>query len=173
MESKSQPTSTLIATATAYMQVFATLDPSTVSSIQSENYKHEFAPASLNPPHPFTRETFAAHLTHLRKILRSFPVRFKQVWPNPSLNQVIIWSDSETEFHGNVKDNDSEEEWKYKGEYIWVLTMDQGGGKVEHVLEFLDSKGTENLRGLMARAFKKKEELDRHENEGVEEGWEY
>ena len=155
------------------MKVFTTLDQNTISAIQSENYKHEFAPACLNPPPAFNRETFASHLAQISGILRSFPVRFKQTWPNPSLHQVIIWSDSETHFHDHVKDSDDEQEWAYRGEYIWVLTMDQSGEKVEKVLEFLDSKSTEKLMGLMARAFKKKEEVEGVKNEGVKEGWNY
>jgi hypothetical protein len=73
------------------------------------------------------------------------------------LKQVVIWADSETEFHPHVRDNDDEDEWKYRGEYVFILTMDQSGEKIEHVLEFVDSKGTERLRGLMARAWKKEE----------------
>lgn len=173
MQSQTEtPASTLVATATAYMKVFTTLDPTVFSSILSENYKHEFAPASLNPPQPFTRDGFAAHITRLRGVLRSFPVRMKQTWPNPSLNQVIIWADSETEFYESVKDKNAEDGWKFNGEYIWVLTMDQSGEKIEHVLEFLDSKATEKIRVAMASAFKKREELDGVKSEVPEEGWE-
>ncbi|KAI0129624.1 hypothetical protein BJ170DRAFT_617053 [Xylariales sp. AK1849] len=174
MESPSHPTPpTLVATATAYMRVFTTLDPNTIISVLSEDYKHVFAPASLNPPGPFTRDGFFSHLTQLQGILRSFPVQFKQTWPNPSLNQIVIWADSETEFHDHVKDNDDVEEWKFRGEYLWVLTMNLTGEKVEHVLEFLDSKATEQLRGLMARAFKKLAESDGKDGGNVEGGRKY
>lgn len=173
MDPIAQPTvSTLLATATAFMKVFETLDPSTIVPVQSSNYKHVFAPESLNVPGPLDRDDFAHHLTRINGILRSFPVRFKEAWPNPSLSQVVIWSDSETQFHDHVKDNDDEEEWKFKGEYMWVLTMDESGQKVEHVLEFLDSKKTEVLRVLMARAFKKKEEVDGYSGTVVAGGWE-
>jgi hypothetical protein len=37
------------------------------------------------------------------------------------------------------------------GEYIFMLDIDDQG-KIERVLEFLDSKETEKLRGLMIRA---------------------
>ncbi|KAJ7927988.1 hypothetical protein B0H13DRAFT_2653171 [Mycena leptocephala] len=122
--------------------------------LQSENYRLEFAPASLNPPAPLTREQFAAHLGHLRNIMSSFPVRAKKSWANPSLNQVVVWADGETVFHAHVRDNEDEEEWKYVGEYMFVISMDESGEKIDHVLEFVDSKGTERLRGLMARARK-------------------
>ncbi|KAJ7819340.1 hypothetical protein B0H14DRAFT_2836506, partial [Mycena olivaceomarginata] len=144
----SELTQKLLSTAATYLQVFSTLDPDVIAPIQSETtYRHEFAPASANPPAPRSREEFAAHIRHLGGILRSFPVRAKQTWPNPVLKQVVIWADSETEFHPHVRDNDDEDEWKYRGEY-----------KIEHVLEFVDSKGTERLRRLMARAWKKEYE---------------
>ncbi|KAK7420925.1 hypothetical protein QQX98_002489 [Neonectria punicea] len=154
------------------MQVFKTLNPSVFSSILSDDYKHEFAPASLNPPQPFNREGFTAHTSRFRGVLRSFPMRMKETWPNPSLNQVIIWADSETDFHDHVKDGDDESGWKLHGEYMWVLTMDESGEKIKHVLEFLDSKATEKIGGVMARAFKKNEELDGSGVGNVEGGWE-
>ncbi|KAJ7366999.1 hypothetical protein DFH08DRAFT_1004829 [Mycena albidolilacea] len=197
MTTDSELTQKLLSTAATYLQVFSTLDPDVIAPIQSETYRHEFAPASANqevrdllseptlmgtcwlstfhiqslewarladraplaanPPAPRSREEFAAHIRHLGGILRSFPVRAKQTWPNPVLKQVVIWADSETEFHPHVRDNDDEDEGKYRGEYVFILTMDQSGEKIEHVLEFVDSKGTERLRGLMARAWKKEE----------------
>lgn len=46
----------------------------------------------------------------------------------------------------------SDEEWGYLGEYIFIFTMDESGKGIVRVLEFVDGKGTERLRGLMARA---------------------
>jgi hypothetical protein len=167
--SKSQPvsstataTAAIVDTATTYLQVFSTLDPNVISSIQSENFKHTFAPKSANPPPPRNRDEFASHIKHLNGIISSFPVQAKQIWPNPLHNQVTIWADSETVFHQHVKDSDDEDEWRYRGEYIFILDLDTEG-KIENVLEFLDSKGTDRLRGLMARAWKKKEELEAKE----------
>ena len=155
------------------MEVFTTLNQDTITPIQSENYKHEFGPACLAPPAPFDRSTFAAHLKEISRIMRSFPVRSKETWVNPSLNQVIIWADSETFFHDHVKDNNNHEEWRYEGEYFWVLTMDSTGEKVERVIEFVDSKSTERLLALMARAFKKEKELRGTSAEEVKGGWKY
>ncbi|KAJ7259564.1 hypothetical protein B0H12DRAFT_419121 [Mycena haematopus] len=150
-----EPTAKLLATAATYLQVFSTLDPDVIAPIQSESYYHEFAPASANPPPPRSREEFAEHIRHLTGILHSFPVRAKQTWPNTALKQVVIWADSETVFHPHVQDNGDADEWKYRGEYMFVLTMDRSGEKIERVLEFIDSKGTDRLRGLMERAWKK------------------
>ncbi|KAF7365071.1 hypothetical protein MVEN_00378300 [Mycena venus] len=130
------------------------LDPDIITPSLSENYRHEFAPASLDPP--LARidgpEAFAARIKFIGAVMSSFPIRAKQTWPNPSLKQVVIWAESESMFHPHVRDNDDEEEWKYKGEYIYVITMDQNCEKIEHVLEFVDSKATQKLLGLVARA---------------------
>ncbi|KAF4472031.1 hypothetical protein FALBO_1045 [Fusarium albosuccineum] len=153
------PASTLVATAEAYMQVFTTLDPETISEILSQDYKHDLAPSSTNFPAPFDREGFMAHIKNLSTLLRSFPVRSKQTWPNPSLRQVLIWADSETIFHDHLRDSDGEE-WTSRGEYMWLLTMDKTGHKVEQVLEFLDSKSVDEIRGPMTRALARKKSLD-------------
>ena len=43
------------------------------------------------------------------------------------------------------------EEWDYAGEYIFILNVNEAG-KIARILEFLDSKATERLRGLMTKA---------------------
>ncbi|RYP89774.1 hypothetical protein DL770_004116 [Monosporascus sp. CRB-9-2] len=165
--------STLRATAATYLRIFATLNPDSISHVIDEKkYKHVFAPASLNLPGPFDWATFVAHLAHMRELLRGFPVRPKQTWPNPLLNQVVVWADSQAEFHEEVKDGDGngeegEDIWEFRGEYIWVLTMDANGEKVEQVLEFLDSKATDRMRELLARASKRKEEVEGKKVKGV------
>jgi hypothetical protein len=67
---------------------------------------------------------------------------------------VTIWATSETVFHEKAKGNDVSEEWKFHGEYIFILTMDESREEVVQIIEFLDSKATEPLRELMARARK-------------------
>ncbi|KAF2627059.1 hypothetical protein BU25DRAFT_491575 [Macroventuria anomochaeta] len=60
------------------------------------------------------------------------------------------------EFRKEVVDG-GKEEWEHTGEYIFVLDVNEEG-KIRRVLEFLDSKETERLRGLMGRARRKLEE---------------
>ena len=45
----------------------------------------------------------------------------------------------------------TDEEWAYRGEYIFILTMDDTGWKADRVINFVNSKGTKWLRGLMMR----------------------
>lgn len=68
-------------------------------------------------------------------------------------NRVIIWALGEAHFKEEVRDNGlTDEEWLYKGEYMFIFTMDKSGEKIERVVEFLDSKAAENGRSLIRRA---------------------
>ena len=44
------------------------------------------------------------------------------------------------------------EDRAYRGEYTFILTMGETRPKVDQVIKFVDSKGTERSRGLMMRA---------------------
>ena len=48
----------------------------------------------------------------------------------------------------------SSEDWIFKGEYIFILELSDDGSQVSRVVEFLDSKKTEELRVLFKRARK-------------------
>jgi hypothetical protein len=71
-----------------------------------------------------------------------------------------VWAHSETRFLDQLKDGDNEEEWRLKGESMFLMTMDESGVKVEHVLEFLDSKATADIVVAVSRAMEKKKSLD-------------
>ncbi|KAJ5613199.1 hypothetical protein N7510_006393 [Penicillium lagena] len=142
-------------TALAYIDGFRTLSPEAFLSILAPSAEHKFAPASLNLPQSMDAATFANHLGSLREVLAGFPVYPKEIWENEGLGQVTIWATSETIFHEKAKgDNASVDDWKFQGEYIFILTMDESQEKVVRVVEFLDSKATERLRELMAKARK-------------------
>lgn len=148
-------------TALAFINAFETLDGDTFHSLAALNYTHIFAPARANGPAPRDRETFAGHISGLKSILEGFPVVPKEVIENVGENQVVVWATSETLFREDVMDDGlNKEQWAYKGEYVFILTMDESGEKIVKVFEFLDSKGTEELRGLIARAKKNKEKRD-------------
>lgn len=153
MKPSEMTTSKLQQTALAYLEGFTTLSPDSFLDVLAPTAIHKFAPASLNLPVSMTASAFAAHIGTLREVLDEFPVYPKEIFVNEAQNQVTIWATSETHFRQDVKDEGiSPEEWLYRGEYIFILTMDESKEKVVSVLEFLDSKGTEHLRELMALA---------------------
>ncbi|KAF4344554.1 hypothetical protein FBEOM_1452 [Fusarium beomiforme] len=147
--------STLTATATAYIEVFRTLDTEALSRMLSDTYNHQFAPASANLPGPMDRQGFIARQRHVGEVMASFPVTIKQTWPDPSPRQVLVWADSETNFHKHLRDSD-DDEWTKRGEYMFLMTMDESGERIVEVLEFLGSKTTEQIVSMVARALEQK-----------------
>lgn len=142
-------------TALAYIGGFRTLSPEAFLSILAPSAEYQLAPASLNLPQSIDAATFANHLGGLREVLVGFRVHPKEILENEGLGQVTIWATSETIFHEKTKgDNVSADDWKFQGECIFILTMDESQEKVVRIVEFLDSKATERLKELMARARK-------------------
>jgi hypothetical protein len=88
--------------------------------------------------------------------MSSFTVTIKQMWPNPSLRQVLVWAGSETNFHRHLRDSDDDEEWTKRGEYMFLMTTDESGERIMDVLEFVDSNATEEIVVMVARALEKK-----------------
>ena len=84
---------------------------------------------------------------------KEMPLTTKEIMEDEKQNRVIVWCSGVLRFKDIVKDPGlSDDEWEYHGEYIFILSMDESGEKVERSLEFVDSKATERLRILMARA---------------------
>ena len=139
-------------TAMAFIGDFATLDVATMLSRRTDDCIHTFLPASIAPPAK-DNVTFGEHISRLRDVLQKFPVTAKEVMEDEAKNVVIVHATSQAHFHDEFKDDGiSSEEWMYRGEYIFMLTMDESGDKIKKVVEFLDSKGTERLLGLVKRA---------------------
>ncbi|KAF4438517.1 hypothetical protein FACUT_4792 [Fusarium acutatum] len=90
--------STLTAIATTYIDVFRTLDTEALSRILSDEYSHRFAPSSANLPGSMDHHGLIARLNQVGQVMSSFTVTIKQMWPNPSLRQVLVWANSETNF---------------------------------------------------------------------------
>ncbi|KAF5690956.1 hypothetical protein FCIRC_687 [Fusarium circinatum] len=148
--------STLTATATTYIDAFRTLDMEALFCILNGEYSHRFAPTSVNLPGSMDRHGLIARLNQVGEVMSSFPVTIKQMWPNPSLRQVLVWANSKTNFQRQSRDSDDDEEWTKRGEYMFLMTMDETGEKIIDVLEFVDSKATEDIAGLVARALERK-----------------
>ncbi|KAL1885143.1 hypothetical protein Plec18167_001800 [Paecilomyces lecythidis] len=141
-------------TAKKFIGIFATLDTHLADSLLAEDFVHQFAPASLGMRPPLGKQVFLEHIDGLREIMAGFPVTVKEHVESESSNQVTVWARSQTIFRDDVKDDGvSEKEWAYEGEYMFLLFMDETGEKITRVVEFLDSKATdEKLRPLIRRA---------------------
>lgn len=147
------------ATAMAFIGDFATLDVPTMLSRRTPDCIHTFSPASLGMP-PKDNTQFGDHVTRLKGVLSSFPVTPTTVFEDEAQNAVIVHATSQAKFHDKVKDDGlTDEQWTFRGEYVFMLTMDESGEKIRSLTEFLDSKGTENVFGLMKRAMENLEKL--------------
>ena len=80
-----------------------------------------------------------------------FPVIAKEIHINEAGRQITIWAYATPVFKEEAMGSDPSEGWDYTGEYIFILDVDEEG-KIVRIIEFLDSLGTEKLRGLMVRA---------------------
>jgi hypothetical protein len=143
--------STRIETAKKFIDCFRTLDGNEFARLKTLDCLHYFAPASLGMPEFKSSEDFSAHIDTLRNILKAFPVFVNELWDGGS--QITIWATSETQFHEQAMDDGlSRHVWSYRGEYVFILEFNDTGGKISRIVEFLDSKATEDLRTLMKRA---------------------
>jgi len=93
--------------------------------------------------------------------MSSFPFRVREMIDNPTANQILIWTTASPVWLPEVLESDLDGEWRYTGEYMFLLSFEEGesgddgeGGtfkRVERIVEFLDSKGTARLQGLMKK----------------------
>jgi len=93
--------------------------------------------------------------------MSSFPFTVKEMIDNPTANQVLIWTTASPVWLPEAMESDVDEMWNYMGEYIFLLSFEEGqsgddgdGGtfkRVERIVEFVDSKGTARLQGLMKK----------------------
>ncbi|KAL5001059.1 hypothetical protein BDV10DRAFT_161295 [Aspergillus recurvatus] len=140
-------------TAQKFISYFTSLDNAILESLLADSYHHQFAPAALNPPGPFGKTGFLAHLSGLKDVMDAFPVFGKEYIESENNNQVVVWATSKTQFRDEAKgDGISEEEWEFGGEYVFMFTMDESGEKVVRCVEFLDSLATKRLLELVTRA---------------------
>ncbi|KAH7377468.1 hypothetical protein BKA64DRAFT_767200 [Cadophora sp. MPI-SDFR-AT-0126] len=151
-------------TALAFIESFSTLSATDMLSVRTPSCMHTFAPRSLGilAHSPMSNEQFAAHRSHFDGVLSSFPFQVKEMIDNPSANQVLIWTTASPVWVAAVtSDIDKDTDWSYTGEYMFLLTFEDGesgedeGGRfkrIERIVEFLDSKGTDRLRRLMQTA---------------------
>ncbi|KAB8071150.1 hypothetical protein BDV29DRAFT_159771 [Aspergillus leporis] len=146
------PPSETLQTALTFLSGFKTLAPEPFLVVLSPTAIHEFAPSSCSPPPPKDPPAFVNRISSPREILASFKVAPKEIWENEK-GQVTISATSEAVVRDEVRDEGiSGEEWRYRGEYIYVFEMDEDRERIVRVVEILDIVRTGRLRGLMGRA---------------------
>jgi hypothetical protein len=147
-------------TALKFLDAFETLS-SDLLTLRTPTCCHTFAPVSITPPTHLDNAKFEAHLNRLREVIRSFPVKAKEIMEDQAQNRVIVWATSRAEFFDELRDNGiPNEEWMFESEYVWFFTLDQSGEKIERIVEFLDSKTTDRGRMLIKRAMANKTAID-------------
>ncbi|EXJ82326.1 hypothetical protein A1O3_06139 [Capronia epimyces CBS 606.96] len=161
LTSTSASASPRLETARTFIAGFANLSADALVSTRTADCTHLFAPASLGAlTTPKDNATFAAHLAGLRDVLAGFPVTAKEMIESDIQNTVTVWATSNALFRDELKDDGlPADEWAYRGEYIFLLTMDDTGRRIRRIVEFLDSKATDRLLLLMARARENRRKL--------------
>ncbi|KAH7394898.1 hypothetical protein DE146DRAFT_764549 [Phaeosphaeria sp. MPI-PUGE-AT-0046c] len=146
--------------ATSFLAAFTNLSSANHLSLRAPECTHRyaslinhiFAPSTVQV-NPKSNSDFATHMdANIRPLLIAFPVTAKEIHINEPKRQITIWATGKPKFKADAMDGD-ENEWDYTGEYIFILDVNEEG-RIERILEFLDSLATERLRGLMVRARK-------------------
>jgi hypothetical protein len=136
-----------------YMQAANEMDFSTIMAMRSPSCSHLFHPSSLGVRPPIDNATYEANLVRFKDIISGFPMTIKETLEDEKKNQIMIWAEGGQSWFPEAKDPGfSEEEWNFTREYIFILSLDESGEKIERMVEFVDTKATEQLRLLLARA---------------------
>ena len=135
--------------ALALLDTFTNLDYEANVALRTPDCRHSFAPASLGILEK-SNEQFAAHIKSMQKNIEGIPVTAKQIFEGN--NQVTIWATGDTKFKEEVKAAEPQLDWTYQGEYIFIFTFNGAGDRIQHILEFLDSKKVEDARKLLSIA---------------------
>ncbi|KAH0836290.1 hypothetical protein FOPE_04499 [Fonsecaea pedrosoi] len=136
--------------AIAFLDTFKDLDLEANLALRTADCVHTIAPATLGVRPNMSNHDFGAHLLSLKEFILAIPVTPKKIYEGGNL--VTVWATSETTFREQAKDKDSTVDWSYEEEYIFVFTFNQTGDRIQHILEFVDSKKVENARVLFQRA---------------------
>jgi hypothetical protein len=145
--------SSRVATGQKFLEALGKLDKPTLLSMVTPSFTYSLAPSSIPLPPTMNAETWGGFLDQTRATIRAYTIRVKSTIDcGEAENKVVFWTTGEAHFKEELVDDGlSEEEWRYTGEYMTVLTFGEGG-KVEALFEFVDSKGIEKVMPLMRRA---------------------
>jgi ketosteroid isomerase-like protein len=135
-------------TALDLINAFTTLDIPSSLAPRSQHCTWTMLPASLSFPPALTNAQHAAHMQSLTDVSPGFDMYVQEVWDGG--NTVVVHALSDLRFREEVTSGDEGVEWKYRGEYMFVVDFD-AEGKVVRVIEFLDSKAVGEALGLAGR----------------------
>jgi hypothetical protein len=122
-------------------------------ALRTPTCTHHFHPSSLGSRPPADNATYEAGLLRFKPVISGFSVAVKEVMEDEKQNRIIVWAEAgQTWASAAVDSSFSKEEWGFTREYMFILSIDESKEKIERVVEFVDSKATEQLRVLMARA---------------------
>lgn len=146
-------TSTRYATALKYIKAAKDFDLNAIMALRTPTCTHHLHPSSLGT-RVDDNAAYETHLLRFKSIITGFPIVAKEIIEDEKQNRVVLLVESgQTWVPAAMDPSFSEEEWGFKREYVFILSMDESQEKVEKVIEFLDSKGTDQFRALITRAF--------------------
>ena len=110
-----------------------------VLSMRSPTCKRYLAPASFlaltGIPASQSNEEYVERLAPMYPLLQSWSVEIKDILVDETKRSAVAWSDHSMRLKGRDA---------IILEFMWILTMDKAGEKVENVIEFIDIE--ESLR---------------------------
>jgi hypothetical protein len=142
--------STRMCTAKAYLNALDTLDLRAFNAVLEETFTQTICPASIAPPSgPLDKHAFISRMSSLRPVMDGFPFTILDIIESESSNSVWAHGTAVPEWKSEAK---GEGDWHFKGEYVFMLWMDESGEKVVRCVEMVDSQGTERMGRLFVKA---------------------
>jgi hypothetical protein len=84
--------------------------------------------------------------------MAGFPVEIVDFVESESSNAVWAHCTSTVEWKAGATGGGNEDDWEFRGEYVFMLWMDESGEKIVKVVEMLDSLAAVRLPRLMEKA---------------------
>jgi hypothetical protein len=139
-------------TARAFISSFATVDISVLKTILSKDFTETILPASIPVP-AMDQPGYIAHMSKLNTVVTGFPFTILDIVESESSNSVWLYGTAGPLWRDEAKgDGEVEGGWDFKGEYVFMLWMDESGEKLVRSMEMVDSKAVERMLGLYAKA---------------------
>jgi hypothetical protein len=92
----------------------------------------------------------------LKAVLSSMNIKIEKEWPpDEASNQVTIWTTGNAVFHPQIVGDDSQDDWVFKPETLFLFTMDESGEKIKHLFEFQDSMGVQGMNAVFGKAMER------------------